>query len=254
MFDALLHHRIDTEGLEFEPYLADIEELNELALSGVPDVTKCSYAVIPKITENYQILNSGSALGRGNGPLLVAKESLNKDHLKGLAVAIPGELTTANLLLKNLFPEITDKREMLFSDIIPAVVKGEVDAGILIHEGRFIYKQKGLSRIADLGLEWEARHGLPLPLGAIAVRRSLPEELKRKIDKLVAASVNFAFENPEKSHIFIKKHAQELDVTVIQSHIDLFVNKYSIDLGEEGRAAVYWLIGQEIPENRKLFV
>jgi len=253
MFDALLHQRIDTEGLEFEVHLADIEELNRLALDGVADITKCSYAIVPGIMPEYQILNSGSALGRGNGPLLVSKKPLSKNDLKGLTVAIPGERTTANLLLKNLFPEITDKRIMLFSDIIPAVTEGRADAGVLIHEGRFMYEEKGLSLVADLGEEWEKRYGLPLPLGAIAIRRSLPEALKRKIDRLLGQSVRYAFENPEKSRHFIKQYAQELDESVIQSHINLFVNEYSVDLGQEGRQAVIRLLGNEV-ETQKGFV
>jgi len=242
MFDALLHGRIDTGNLEFDTHLADIEELNALALNGVSDITKCSYAIVPQIIGEYQILNSGSALGRGNGPLLVSHEPLDKSNLAGKKVAIPGIHTTANLLLKNLFPEITDKSEMLFSDIIPAVAEGKVDAGVLIHEGRFIYQEKGLSLVADLGQEWEARYGLPLPLGAIAVRRSLPEELKQEIDRLLSQSVSYAFEHPEKSRNFIKLYAQELDDSVIQSHIDLFVNNYSIDLGTEGKEAVLRLL------------
>jgi 1,4-dihydroxy-6-naphthoate synthase len=253
MFDALLHGRIDTQGLDFEPYLADIEALNELALAGVPDITKCSYAVVPRIAAEYQLLNSGSALGRGNGPLLVSRKPLEKNELNRLTVAIPGERTTANRLLKNLFPEIVHRREMLFSEIIPAVVSGTVDAGVLIHEGRFVYRQQGLSLVADLGLEWERRYGLPLPLGAIAVRRTLPETLKRTVDRLVSESVRHAFERPADSHDFIRRYAQELDDHVIQSHIDLFVNDFSIDLGPEGREAVIRLTGDRI-DTQNLFV
>ncbi|MDR0954466.1 MAG: 1,4-dihydroxy-6-naphthoate synthase [Rikenellaceae bacterium] len=248
MFDALLHHRIDTEGLEFETHLADIEALNDSALQGVADITKCSYAVVPALLARYQILNSGSALGRGNGPLLVSRKPLDKQSLSGLRVAIPGERTTANLLLQKLFPEATDKQVMLFSDIIPAIARGEVDAGVLIHEGRFLYREKGLSLIADLGLEWEAHCGLPLPLGAIAVRRTLPEALKKRIDSLLSQSVRYAFSHPEASRAFVKQHAQELDDTVIQSHISLFVNDFSIDLGPEGRHAVTQLLGLSSPE------
>ncbi len=245
MFDALLHGQIDTQGLAFEVHLADIEELNELALKGIPDVTKCSYAIVPRIAAEYQILSSGSALGRGNGPLLVARKPLDRSELCHVTAAIPGELTTANLLLKNLFPEVAKKREMLFSEIIPAVAAGVVDAGVLIHEGRFVYAEKGLSLVADLGLEWEARYGLPLPLGAIAVRRSLPNALKMSIERLVSESVKYALAHPDASRDFVKRHAQELDDRVIRSHIDLFVNDFSVDLGEEGRAAVTRLIGPE---------
>jgi len=248
MFDALLHHRLDTEGLEFDPYLADIEVLNTMAVDGVPDITKCSYAVLPEILDQYQVLSSGSALGRGNGPLLVSKKPLNKENLKDLSVAIPGKRTTANLLMKNLFPELKDKREMVFSEIIPAVASGQVDAGVLIHEGRFIYPDHGLHLVADLGVEWEGKYGLPLPLGAIAVRRSLPGEVKRKIDRLLSHSVRFAFEHPEASRQFIKQHAQELNDAVIQSHIDLFVNEFSVHLGNTGRRAVQQLIKNNTEE------
>ncbi len=245
MFDALLHGRIDTQGLSFEVHLADIEELNTLVLKGFPDVTKCSYAVMPRIAAEYQVLNSGSALGRGNGPLLVSRKPLEKSKLHNITVAIPGELTTANLLLQRLFPEITKKREMLFSDIIPAVASEAVDAGVLIHEGRFVYAEKGLSLVSDLGLEWESRYGLPLPLGAIAVRRALPNALKMSIERLVSESVKYALAHPDASRDFVKRHAQELDDDVIRRHIDLFVNDFSVDLGEEGRAAVTRLIGPE---------
>lgn len=243
MFDALLHHRIDTEGLEFEVRMADIEELNDRALDGLADVTKCSYAVVPQIAERYQVLDSGSALGRGNGPLLVSRNPVKIDKTNPLRVAIPGKRTTANLLLSNLFPEITNKVEMLFSDIIPAVSNGEVDAGVLIHEGRFVYREKGLHLIADLGLEWEKRYALPLPLGAIAVRRALPDELKAKINRVLRRSVEFAFAHPEASRDFVKRYAQELDDSVIRQHIGLFVNPFSVDLGENGREAVWKLLG-----------
>ena len=256
MFDALLHGRVDTEGLAFDLHLADIEELNALALNGVADVTKCSYAVVPEIAAEYQILNSGSALGRGNGPLLVAREPLDKTHLQGVTVAIPGERTTANLLLESLFPEIGSKCEMLFSDIIPAVVDGAVDAGVLIHEGRFVYREKGLSLVADLGMEWESRYGLPLPLGAIAVRRTLPDEVKRRVGRVLRRSVEYAFAHPDASRDFVKRHAQELDDSVIRQHIDLFVNPFSVDLGDEGRSAVVRLLAGKLPEKqqKELFV
>ena len=256
MFDALLHGRIDTGGLEFEPYLADIEDLNSLALLGEADITKCSYAILPRIIEEYQVLNSGSALGRGNGPLLVSRLPVSKRDLRGLTVAIPGELTTANLLLGSLFPDIGEKREMLFSDIIPAVAEGKADAGVLIHEGRFVYRRHGLSLVADLGLEWEKRYGLPLPLGAIAVKRDLSGAWKQRIDEVLRRSVEYAMDHPEASRDFIKHHAHELDEQVIRQHIALFVNPFSVDLGAEGKEAVVRLLENRLPEERQtdLFV
>ena len=254
MFDALIHHRIDTEGLEFDVHLADIEELNNDALHGRADVTKLSYAVVPEILSNYQLSNSGSALGRGNGPLLVSRHRLKKDELAGKVVAIPGRLTTANRLLETLFPEIGSRVEFLFSDIADAVVRGDVDAGVLIHEGRFTYAEKGLILVADLGQEWELRTGLPLPLGAIAVKRSLPLEIRQKMGRVLRRSIQHAFDHPADSYDFIKAHAQEMSDEVTASHIDLFVNRYSLDLGKEGREAVYRLLEGHIDLGESLFV
>ncbi|MCD8186943.1 MAG: 1,4-dihydroxy-6-naphthoate synthase [Rikenellaceae bacterium] len=248
MFDALLHGPMERQGLIFEPYLADIEVLNDLAVRGIPDLTKCSYAVVPELLEQYQILTSGSALGRGNGPLLVSRERFDPQQLSTVTVAIPGEKTTANLLLGKLFPQITRKRTMLFSEIIPALTSGAVDAGVLIHEGRFIYRQHGLHLIADLGREWEGRFGVPLPLGAIAVRRSLPEALKIKIDRLLSQSIRFAFENPEHSRPFVHRYAQEMDESVVRQHIGLFVNEFSIGLGAPGKEAVRLLLGERVAD------
>lgn len=251
MFDAMLHHRIDTEGLEFTTRLADIEQLNEEAVSGIADITKISYAVVPHILKQYLVLNSGSALGRGNGPLVVSKKPLTKDDLSGLTVAVPGMMTTANLLLETLFPGIGDKKEYLFSEVAGAVINGEVDAGVLIHEGRFIFREKGLSLVADLGTEWEERHGLPLPLGAIAVRRSLPEDEIRKIERVLRRSVQYAFDHPNVSSCFIKEHAKELDDVVIRSHIELFVNRYSLNIGDEGRQAAIRLFGHRLTAEQR---
>ena len=169
MFDAMVHRRIDTEGLEFDLSLADIEQLNAGALQGVPDISKLSYAVVPQLLDRYRVLHSGSALGRGNGPLLVSRHRIYPDEVSGIRVAIPGEHTTANRLLATLYPGVTDKRVYLFSDVADAVMSDECDAGVLIHEGRFTYREKGLRLVADLGEEWEKKTGLPLPLGAIAV-------------------------------------------------------------------------------------
>ncbi len=240
MFDALLHGRVDTEGLNFEAHLADIEQLNATALSGGPDVTKISYAVLPLIAQRYRVLSSGSALGRGNGPLLVS--SSQRDSLKGLSVAIPGVHTTANLLLEKLFPEMGPKIPMLFSDIAPAVQAGGYDAGVLIHEGRFTYRSLGLELVADLGLEWEARTGLPLPLGAIAVSRRLPLDLQKTLSRVLRRSIEYGFAHREASAEFVRSHARELSEEVIRQHIDLFVNDYSLELGPEGRRAVQELL------------
>jgi 1,4-dihydroxy-6-naphthoate synthase len=254
MFDALLHGRVDTEGLEFRLHTADIEALNGAALRGEADVTKISYAVVPAIEGAYRLLNAGSALGRGNGPLLVAARPLDPGALRGLTVAVPGERTTANLLLKNLFPEIGATKEYLFSEVADAVVRGEADAGVLIHEGRFTYAARGLHRVVDLGREWEDRYALPLPLGAIAVRRSLPEPVARRIDRVLRRSIEHALAHPDDSYDFVKSHARELDDRVIRSHIELFVNRFSLDPGDEGRAAVLRLLAGRLNDPQGVFL
>ena len=251
MFDAMIHRRIDTEGLEFEPTLCDIERLNAAAFRVSADITKLSYAVVPKVIDRYKILNSGSALGRGNGPLLVSRHKIYPDELRDARIAIPGEHTTANRLMDLLYPEAENKRAYLFSDIAEAVMSDECDAGVLIHEGRFTYRDKGLKLIADLGEEWEKRTMLPLPLGAIAVSRSLDQKTQRTIDRVLRRSIAFAFENPSASAGFVRQYARELSEDVVRRHIELFVNAYSLDLGEEGRRAVVRLLELE---NEEAFV
>lgn len=245
MFDALVNRRIDTEGMEFDLKMADIEELNGDTLAGIPHISKISYAVFPLIAEKYRILNSGSALGRGNGPLLVSRRRIYPDEMRDAKVAVPGLHTTANLLMERLFPEAREKRPYLFSDIAEVVMSGECDAGVLIHEGRFVYAERGLQLIADLGREWEKRTGLPLPLGAIAVSKELDAAAQSCAERLVRRSVEYAMANPKEPYRFVKSNARELDDEVIAKHIGLFVNRYSVDLGTEGRGAVKSLLGME---------
>lgn len=253
MFDAMVHGRIDTEGLEFDLSLSDIEELNRGALCGEPDVTKLSYAVVPEVLSQYAVLNSGSALGRGNGPLLVSRHKMWPEEVgAGVSIAVPGLHTTAARLLAVLFPEATERRVYLFSDVADAVMSDECDAGVLIHEGRFTYLNRGLSLVADLGERWEALTGLPLPLGAIVVSRSLPREVQLTVDRVLRRSVEYAMTHPAASADFVRAYARELSDEVTHSHIQLFVNNYSVDLGEEGRRAVCRLIEYEDP--KKIFV
>lgn len=250
MFDALVNGRITNNHFALTTQFADIEELNVLAQSEKADVCKVSYAVWPLISDRYALLSSGSALGRGNGPLLVARgafdgasggvQNLSDSNLR---IAIPGLHTTANLLMDRLFPALKNKTPVLFSQIAERVANGEFDAGVLIHEGRFTYADHGLRLCADLGVEWERRYGLPLPLGAIVVRRALGEDVRKKVDELVRASVQYALENPNVSRDFVKAHAREMDNTVIDSHIALFVNEFSLDIGEVGRKAIDKLVG-----------
>ncbi len=241
MFDAMVHHKIDTENLTFDVVMEDVETLNQKALRGELDVTKVSYSAFVQITDNYQLLNSGSALGKGVGPLVVHSPQLtvySKTDAAKWNFAIPGINTTANFLFSFFFPEAKNKKEMVFSEIENAVLSGEVDAGVIIHENRFTYKAKGLIKICDLGELWEKETGNPVPLGGIAVRKNLPEEIKQKIDRVLRRSIEFAFSNPESSEGYVKMHAQEMDGTVRKKHIETYVNAFSIDLGEEGRKAI----------------
>lgn len=244
MFDALVNGRIDCGELTFEVAYYDIEELNRRAEAGETDVSKISYALLPEIQSRYTLLDSGSALGRGNGPVFVARQGTPPDSIR--RVAVPGLHTTANALMSRLYPSITQKEPVLFSEIAPAVARGEYDAGVLIHEGRFVYRKLGLELIADLGELWESRTGLPLPLGAIIARRTLPEELRCEIERLLRSSIEYAFAHREESRTYIKEHARELDDRVIDHHIDFFVNSYSFSLGDEGRRAVRELTGVEV--------
>ena len=242
MFEALAHGRIDTEGVSFDLSFADIEELNRGAIAGEPDVSNLSYATLPLLQGGYKVLDSGSALGRGNGPLLVSRHKIYPDELADASIAIPGEHTTANLLMSRLFPEAADKTPYLFSDIADVVLSGERDAGVLIHEGRFTYEKRSLRLVADLGLEWERKTGLPLPLGAIVVRSDLPQEIQKKCERAIRRSVEYAMQNPDISAGFIRAHAQEMSDEVTRQHIALFVNGFSISLGSEGRDAVRRLL------------
>jgi len=239
IFEAMVHGRIDTEGLGFDWFLADVEELNSRAVEGGVDITKMSYHAYALAAHNYLILDAGSALGRGNGPLVVSKRRIWPDELEEALIAIPGTNTTANLLFSIFWPEATRKREYLFSDIPEAILSGEVDAGVIIHETRFTYQAMGLLRVADTGEMWEKlTGGMPLPLGGIVVSRSLDPATASKVDRCVRRSIEYAFANPGHSVDFIAKNARETDASVTAEHIRLYVNNYSLSLGQEGREAV----------------
>lgn len=238
IFDALIHQRIDTLGHTFDLVFADVETLNLDAQQSKYDISKISYHALGFVTKYYQLLSSGSALGSGCGPLLVTMPEHRSKPLKDLKIAIPGFFTTANFLLGMAYPEIKNKSAMVFSAIEHAVLSGSVDAGLLIHENRFTYHQKGLHLIADLGEFWEKLAGTPIPLGGIAVRRSIPRQEKQEIEWLIARSVAYAMEHPGDSISFIREHAQETDAEIIQKHISLYVNAYSINLRQEGKKAV----------------
>jgi len=238
IFDALVHNKIDSEGLEFELLLADVEELNKIAFKGEIDITKLSYHAYAYVAQNYKLLGSGSALGSNNGPLLISKHKIYPDEIEDLNIAIPGKYTTANLLLSIAYPAALYKKEYLFSDIEEVVLSGEVDAGLIIHENRFTYEKKGLRKIIDLGEFWEEKTKMPIPLGGIVVHRNLPIETQQKINRLVKSSLEYAYKNPRSSVAFMKQYAQEMNEEIMQKHIDLYVNDYSLDLGEKGKSAI----------------
>jgi len=246
MFDAIVHRRIDLEGLEFTPHLTDVEALNKAAFTGEADVTKLSYHAFAHCASDYVLLDAGSALGRNCGPLLISKRPIAVDDVRGgeLTIAIPGRYTTANLLLGLAFPAVRHTRELVFSDIEGAVLDGRVDAGVIIHENRFTYAAKGLRKVVDLGEYWETETGAPIPLGGIVVRRSLPDEVHHAVNRVLRRSVEFAFAHREASLPFVREHAQEMSEAVMYQHIDLYVNSYSVDLGVEGRHAVELLFAR----------
>ncbi len=241
IFDAMVHNKIDCQNLNFKTELADVEKLNQKAFSSELDITKLSFFAYGFLSDRYQLLDSGSALGKGVGPLLVSKRTFLNPAAEIKSVAIPGKYTTANFLFSLFYPHIKQKKEMVFSSIEAAVLSGEVDAGVIIHENRFTYEKKGLKKIADLGTEWEKETNMPIPLGGIAVRRSLPEEVKSTINSIVRQSIEFAFANPESSANYVREHSQEMEENVIRQHIDLYVNESSISLGQQGQDAIHLL-------------
>lgn len=238
IFDALLHGRIDTEGLSFEPVIADVEELNRRAFAGDLHVTKLSFHALGHLLDRYALLDSGSALGNNCGPLLIARQPLSPEAIEAGPIAIPGRYTTANFLLGLAFPQAKNKRETLFSQIEQAVLDGTVAAGLIIHENRFTYQDKGLVKLLDCGEYWESQYQLPIPLGGIAVQRNLPKEVQLKVNRALRASVQYAFDHPDAALPFIRRHAQEMDEEVMYQHIGLYVNDFTLELGELGRRAI----------------
>lgn len=240
IFDAIVHNRIDLEGLDFDIRLADVEALNLDAFAGAADVTKLSYHAFAHCADRYVLLDAGSALGRNCGPLLISKRPIARDEVAtgGLRIAIPGTHTTANFLLGLAFPTAQQKTPILFSEIEPALLRGDYDAGLIIHENRFTYESRGLRKIVDLGEFWEQETGMAIPLGGIAVNRSLPTDVQRTVNRVVRRSVEYAFAHRAASLPYVRAHAQEMSEDVMYKHIDLYVNDFSVDLGTEGREAV----------------
>jgi 1,4-dihydroxy-6-naphthoate synthase len=238
IFDALVNGRIDTEGLEFEYFLADVEDLNKKAFISGVDVTKISCHAYAYAAGDYLILDSGSALGYGNGPLLISKTLFDAGKLINSRIAIPGKYTTANLLLSIAWPKALNRKEYLFSDIEDVLIRDEADAGLIIHETRFTYQKKGLHKIADMGEIWENLTGLPIPLGSIVIKRSIPVDIALKVNRILRRSIEFAIRDSRASYNFVASNAKELDSAVINNHIKLFVNDFSLNLGYEGRRAL----------------
>ncbi len=252
IFDALIHNKIDTKHLQFEPVIEDVETLNRMAFKGELDVTKLSYHAFAYLTNIYRLLTSGSALGFNCGPLLIAlpetaeKIKQNPKIISSLKVSIPGKYTTANFLLSLSYPNLTNKTELVFSEIEESIISGKVDLGLIIHENRFTYQQKGLTKITDLGEWWETHSQSAIPLGGIVVQRNLPENDQILINRLIKESVEYAFANTEDVMPFVKQHAQAMEEEVMKKHIELYVNKYSIDLGELGKKAVTLLFDKAL--------
>jgi 1,4-dihydroxy-6-naphthoate synthase len=244
IFDALVNQKIDTEGLDFEILTADVQELNRMALENKLDISKISYGVLPLILNHYNLLSSGGALGFGVGPLLVTAQ---KEYVESIpastSIALPGKNTTAHLLFSLAYPQLQNKSFLLFSDIENAVIHQEYQLGVIIHENRFTYQEKGLLKIADLGEIWEKKTGNPIPLGGIVIKKTHPIQLATTINRLIRKSIEYAFEHhyAELSD-YVVCHAQEMKPEVMRQHIDLYVNKYSLNLEEKGRNAVEVLI------------
>jgi len=238
IFDALVNGRIDTEGLEFDYFLADVEELNKRAFASEVDITKISCHAYAYVASDYLILDSGSALGFSNGPLLVSRNPLEPARITDSTIAIPGRYTTANLLFSIAWPEAMKKKEYLFSDIPNVILRGEADAGLIIHETRFTYQKMGLHKIADMGELWEQLTRLPVPLGSIVINRRIPGEIALRFNRILLQSILYARENPFESSDFVRANACEMESSVMNNHINLFVNDFSLALGDTGKKAL----------------
>jgi 1,4-dihydroxy-6-naphthoate synthase len=245
IFCGLVKGHIPLTGWSLQPErIEDVETLNEWALQGRLDITKLSFHAFGHVLEDYVLLNAGAALGRGCGPLLVAGRNVDPVGITEMTVAVPGKYTTAAMLLKLYEPGCKNIIMMPFDEIMDAIESGKVDCGVIIHESRFTYKDRGLVLIKDLGAWWEDISGYPIPLGGIAVKRSLGRELIEKIDMAIKASIAWAQRNHELCRPYIKQHAQELEDSVINDHIGLYVNSFSEDLGAEGLAAIEFFLAK----------
>ncbi len=241
IFDALVNNKMDTEGLQFDTVLEDVQTLNQWAINGRLDITKLSYGVLPLVLNHYTVLNSGSALGNGVGPLLISNGEHKITDVTGQLIAIPGENTTAHLLFSLAFPNAKNKIFLRYDEIENFVLANK-GLGVIIHENRFTYAAKGLHKIIDLGDYWEKETGNPIPLGGIVIKKEIDIELKQKIDRLIKKSIEYAFSNYPALNDYIRSHSQEMSEDVMRKHIDLYVNNYSLGLGKDGIAAIKKLL------------
>jgi 1,4-dihydroxy-6-naphthoate synthase len=242
IFDALVNEKIDVQGFKFDVMMEDVETLNRWAMQEKLDVTKISYGVLPRILPAYRVLDAGGALGKGVGPLLVSKNPLDLDDVPNLRVALPGANTTAHMLFTLAFPDAQQKQFLVFHDIEDAVLRGDVDCGVIIHENRFTYADKGLHKLLDLGEFWEHNTKSPIPLGGIVMNRRFDPAIMAKIDALIRESVAYSWKQYPVLSPFVREHAQEMSEDVMRQHINLYVNDYSSSLGQEGRSAVWQLL------------
>lgn len=239
IFYALAHQKIDTLGLDVEVILEDVEQLNQWALQGKLAMTKLSYHAFAFVSNEYVLSPYGSALGKGCGPLLIAQTPCSEEEVIQRQVYIPGAYTTAHFLLRYAYPHLRhEAKSILFSEIEQKLLQHKDYLGVIIHENRFTYQSKGLFQIKDLGAYWEQQTGLPIPLGGIAFKRNLPEEVSLKINLLLKNSIEYALANPQETMGYVQNHAQEMDQEVMQKHISLYVNDFTINIGQEGELAV----------------
>jgi 1,4-dihydroxy-6-naphthoate synthase len=274
IFDALVNKKIDTESFEFEVLLEDVQTLNTWAMQGKLDVSKISYGVLPLVLDEYIVLDSGSALGKGVGPLLVSKKMYDvrgsmyntgenslekiqnlKFKIQNLIFAIPGENTTAHMLFSMAFPQAKNKRFVVFNEVEDLVLSGEVDAGVIIHENRFTYQDRGLINLMDLGAHWEDKTSLPIPLGGIVIKRTFDTQIQKQVQHLIKKSVEYAFLHYPHLSPYVIEHSQEMSEDVMRKHIDLYVNDFSLSLKKEGREAIIYLLNVfNTPNQNNVFV
>lgn len=238
MFHGIASGIMQLENCDFSIQLHDVETLNQMAMKSHLDITKISFYAWLNVKNNYQLLNSGSALGHGCGPVLISKQNVKHDEIPRLRIVLPGKWTTAHLLFRLWAPEAVNKIFVDYGQIFDCLMSDVADLGVIIHESRFTFEKAGFKTVVDLGAWWENETKMPIPLGCIVVKNTVPDEIKKRLDVLIKNSIKYAMTNPNKSLPYIKKHAQETGDAILQKHIKTFVNDFSLDLGDKGNAAV----------------